>query len=481
MSTRNDQTPAYCPLRIGRRNFLAAAGASAVAFKMGAFDFASPLWADEKRKFRKPRIRALFVRPSDEDYWMSWPGAAFDPVACQAEYTKTLTRAAKELGVHLDVSPLPLHEPDSVSGVLQQLAQNPPDGVIITIMHVKSWPQVEYLAKNRGDLPAIVFAPLGTSFAERQQATANVPKTFVAATHDHSWLTSGMRMLNTVWEMNHTRICILTDVVQGDRQAGKAGTTLHYIPLSRWTEEFNKAETTDEMREIAKHYAIEAEDIVEPEREDLMNAARGYVVARRIMEAEDCQGISVDCAQLIGNRQAPCGPCLAYSKLLDEGRVGACEADEDAAVSLLLAMRLFDRPGFMQDPAPNTVNNTLIGSHCTCATRLDGYDQPSAAFSLRTHFESDTGVAMQVRWPPGKEITVMKFQQPDSLVVGTGHVVGNVQTPFAGGCRTAVEFKLDNVADVRDIKGHHQVFVCGKFDNMLRGYCELTDMKLEHI
>jgi hypothetical protein len=471
----------YCPRRLGRRNFLAMAGASAAALNMGILEFASSLFGEETPSARKPRVRALFVRPDTEAYWMGWPGAAYNPEACQTEYTKTLAGAAKKLGVQLDVNPVPLNDPDSVSSALELLTQYPPDGLVVTVMDLHSWPQVQYLAKYRGDIPMIVFSPLGTSVTDRQQAARNIPKTFVAATQDCRWLATGMRMLKTVCQMKDCRLCMVTDVAAGDQPLSTVGTTLHYVPLARWAEEFRRSETTEEMQEIAKYHAIEAQDIVEPEKDDLFNAAKNYVVARQIMQAENCQGISLDCARSIGEHQIPCGPCLAWSRLLDEGCVGACEADADAAVSLLLAGLLLERPGFMQDPAPNTVNNTLIGSHCTCATKLDGYDQPHRPYVLRSHYESNTGVALQVFWEPGQEITIMKMQGPDTMLLGTGRVVGNAEAPFSGGCRTRVEIKVDDVADSRDVKGHHQLFICGKWDTPLKAYCELAGIKLAHI
>jgi hypothetical protein len=467
---------------MGRRCFLAAAGASALAVKTASWlDYVSPLFADELRPPGVPRVRVAFVRPDEDRYWMAWPGATYDVAARQAEYTKELTEAARQLGVDLDVSPLPLHEPDSVSRFLEQLSKSPPDGLVLTVMHIKSWPQVNYIAKNRGDIPTIVFSPLGTAITQQSDEIAQVPKTFVAATPESNWLSSGMRMLKTVWELKHSRIGLVTDVASGDRHLEPLGTTLHYIPLERWIEQFQKTEVNDEVREIAQDYAIEAKAIVEPELADLLNAARNYLVARAIMAGEKCQAISLDCARLVGERRIPCGTCLAWSKLLDEGRVAACEADENAAMTMLLISRLFDRPGFMQDPVANTVSNTLIGSHCTCATRLDGFDKPAAAFVLRSHAESDTGVALQVSWRPGQEVTIAKFQGPGRMLIGTGKVVRNLDSTRTGGCRTSVEFDLDDVPNSRDVKGHHQVIVYGKLDRPLSAFCQLAGIKAEHI
>ncbi len=63
----------------------------------------------------------------------------------------------------------------------------------------------------------------------------------------------------------------------------------------------------------------------------------------------------------------------------------------------MLTSYLLDRPGFMNDPVPETVHNTLIAAHCMSGTRIAGFDQPPAPYVLRSHSESNIGVAMQVR------------------------------------------------------------------------------------
>jgi len=173
--------------------------------------------------------------------------------------------------------------------------------------------------------------------------------------------------------------------------------------------------------------------------------------------------------------------CLAWSRLLDEGLVGACEADDDAAISMLLSASLLGRPGFMQDPAPNTLRNTLIGSHCTCPTRLEGFEKPHEPFILRSQAKSASGVALQVLWRPGQEITMMKFLAPDTIMLGTGRVADNVEGAAATACRTSVEVKVDGLADARNIKDNHQLFLSGKWDEPLKAYAELAGLKLAPI
>jgi hypothetical protein len=483
---QTNEKPVGCPLRMNRRSFLASSGTIAAAGKMGLLDFASSLFAAENQSAQKPLVQAVFVRPKVDRYWMGWPGAAYDIKARQGQYAKVLTDAAEKFGVQLEVASEPLDNESAVSAYLEQIKKQPPDGLVVTSMCLhysgfSSWGLVDNIAKNRGKIPTIVFSPMGTSFTGHLQGTRGIDGVFVAATQDIEWLEFGVRMFRTIWDMKNTRICVVKGDKTEDQQLDVIGTTRHYIPRNRWPEGFKKTETTDEVRAIADYYTKNAKKIVEPNKQDILNAAKNYVLARQIMAAESCQGISVDCLPLVGERLIPCPPCIAWLRLNDEGSVGACEADWNAAISMRLTSLLFGRPGFMQDPAPNTINNTLMGAHCSCPTKLDGFDKSPEPFILRSHSESDIGVSPQVLWRQGQEVTIMKFQGPDKIILGTGRVLGNIETPPAGGCRTSVELELDDVADPRDAKGFHQLFIYGNLELPFKAYCQLAGIKVVHL
>jgi len=480
MTTRQPSEAARCPLTMGRRRFLSGLGASALAVKMGLLDFASELFAAQAKPAAKPVVRAVFLRPDTDRFWMGWPGASYDIKKSQALYTNTLTQAAAKLGVQLDIQQKPLATPAAVNAFLEQVKKSPPDGLIVTPMHMGHWRNVNHVVANKGDVPTIVFSPMGTSFTGHLGPTRSAARTFVGATQDVGWLAQALRMLRTVRVMKDTRICIARGKATVDRPLDVIGTTLHYIPRDRFVEVFKQTKHTDEMRQIAGYYKKEAKKTIEPNDKDILDAARAYVVCRKLMAAEKCQGYAMDCLGIVGSRAAP-PPCLAFAHLRDEGIVGACEADWNAAISSRLTHLLFDRPGFMQDPAPNSVNNTLMGAHCTCATKLAGFDKPHEPFILRSHSESDLGVTPQVLWQIGRKCTVMKFQGPASIILGTGTVVANIDTPPSGGCRTSVELKMDNIADARDCKGFHQLFIYDDLAWQFRAYCQLAGIKVVHI
>jgi hypothetical protein len=457
---------------------LAAAGASAAALQWGVLDFAAAVMAGESPPPSQPLIRAAFVRPKDaKGYWMTFTGPGYDAPARMAEFTQIMSDAAKQLDVRLEIYADPVCDQAAADQFLALCEKSPPDGVLLVLMCGLYWPGWEimnHFVEKRGQLPTLMFAPVGTTFTGHHAKTRKAPRTFQAATQDANWLADGVRMLATIGRMKRARVCVFGGTKSEETQVPGLGVTLRRRPLAQWMDEFRRAQTTDEVRAIADFYTKAAKKVIEPKPEDVLNAAKCYVVARKIMAAENCQGISVDCMRVIGQPGVPCGPCLAWSKLNDELLVGACEADVDAICSLLLAHSLLRRPGFVQDPVPNTINNTLIGAHCSCPTKLAGPDKPAAPLILRSDNGTNYGCATQVLWPVGEPVTVMEFSGPKQIILGTGKVVSNIDTTVSGGCRTSVEVEMDQGGDPRDYKGFHQLFLLGKWDRMLKAYGQLA-------
>ncbi|MCD6304453.1 MAG: hypothetical protein J7M21_05770, partial [Planctomycetes bacterium] len=291
----------------------------------------------------------------------------------------------------------------------------------------------------------------------------------------------GARELKTGLRKENPPICHKRGTNEREFNLKVIGTKVRYLPRRRFPDELKKVEVSDEVRAIADYYAKHARKIVEPNKQDLLNAAKNYIACRRIMAAEKSQCISMDCLGLVGQKKIPCPPCIAYTKLLDSDSVGTCECDLNAAISQLLTASLCGRPGFMQDPAPNTVKNTFMGAHCVCATRLDGFDAPPRPFILRSHSESDIGVSPQVLWRVGQRVTLMKFIGPERIILGTGRILANIDTPPSGGCRTSIELEVDDIPDIRDIKGFHQLIISGDFSQRFKAYAKLAGIAVEHI
>lgn len=495
LSDRNPQR-CQCCASLARRDFLATVGLTALGASLGAIE--SALGAPPGSS-AKPRVRAAFVRQKKDRYFMGWPGAAYDVKARQAEYTRILVNAAKMLDVDLELSQEPITELGQIDSLLSECAQKPPDGVILISMCLNtSWDKIlPFAVKRPSALPVIIYSPKGTSFLDNVQNVVERTKgtkTFLASTSDTDFLEWAVRMLHTYARIKRTRICVVQGQKPNDMVLERLGSTLRYVHFHRFTEEYNKVAVNDEVRAMADLYSSKAQKTVEPSADDMLNAAKMYVVCRRIMEAEGCDGIAVDCLPHVQGRTTP-PPCLSFCRLNDEGRIAACQADWPAAISLRLVWLLLNRPGFMQNNCVDTVRNTLMGSHCTCPLRLEGPESTPAPFILRSHAESDLGVAPQVLWPVGKEVTIMKFSDAawwaapknpsscaSSILLGTGKVVRNIDNPPSGGCRTSLEVRVDGIDDVRKMKYlHHQLIILGDHKERLRAYCEVAGIDVQTV
>lgn len=476
--------------RWGRRQFLSrltlAAGA-AMALDMGLFHWstrqvmAAPVLPGNGQA--KPRIRAGFTRPDRDKYWMGWPGAAYDIAGSQKRYTEILTHAAAELGVTLDLESAPLTNAEAIDNFLAATHNDDLAGALLTVMSLnEGWTPLDHFLEHRPKgLPTVVFAPQGTQFTPFLRQRRDVPNCFIGSTHDIRWLGSGLRMLKARWQMAHSRLAVIRGDQEREERLEPVGTTLHHMPLQWFADAYAATASAPEVRDLAASYRENASQTVEPDWAELIEAARTYVANRQLMDRTGCHAVTMDCLGLVNRRQTP-PPCMAYMQLLDEQTCGCCEADIFPAISLLLSSYLLGRPAFLHNPTPNTVNNTYGGAHCTAPTLLSGFDQPPEPYLLRNHHESDWGVAPQVILRTDHPATLLRFLSPGKFMAGTGVILRNINTQphdGVGGCRTAFEMRMDDVKDVRDIRGHHNVLIYGRHLPTLFGWSQLAGIEME--
>ncbi len=431
----------------------------------------------------KPLIRVGFSRAKDE-YYMGWPGAAYDTKASQALYTETLEEAAARLGVILDIEHEPLRNTEYAGEFLQKTLSAGADGTLLVVMNLNDgWPMIKEFVDRRGNLPVVIFSPMGTQFTPHLQPYRDTPNCFLGSTEEVEWLDSALQMLKVVWQMDQTRIAAIHKTEERVQKLEPLGTTLVHMPLERFSDAYDATEGAEEAEAIARKYIENAKDVVEPSRTEILEAARTYLANRRLMNETGCHAVTMDCLGLVTIKRTP-PPCMAYMQLLNERTCGCCERDINAALSLMLSSYLFNKPAFLHNPTPNTVRNNYGGAHCTAPTLMDGFDGAAAQYLLRNHHESDWGVAPQVLLRENQPVTVMKFISPDRLMAATGTILHNIDTrpdDGIGGCRTSFRMAMDDVANVRDIRGHHNVLVYGKYLNELRAWGQLAGVKVEHI
>jgi hypothetical protein len=154
----------------------------------------------------------------------------------------------------------------------------------------------------------------------------------------------------------------------------------------------------------------------------------------------------------------------------------ACEGDMGGLEVQLLTHWLFGRPSFIGEGQP-TLRNTRILAHCTSASKLNGYDQPHEPFTLMNHSETGRGVAPDVKWKVGQDVTVFRYRQR----LGTGHIVSNTLFPPNGGCHTSIEYTIDGMADVgrpgTGLGSPHSMVVYGNVEKEMDAFWTLVQGK----
>jgi len=471
---------------LSRREFLAAAAGTTLA---GGFLLRAASATESARNTAAeppgewPEIQVACLRPLDK-YWLGWPGTAWEAQAYEEFLNQSRQRIeqfGKELKLRVSFEPQPLYDAAAVEGFVHKLQADRPRGVVLLPLHMNQWASVRKIVE--AGVPTIIFAGLGVCFTQHIRDLSRMPGVHLISSPDFelSPVRFGLKMIRTAHEVRRSRIAVLAGEDTKDEVLEPFGLQIRRLPRRRFADALESIGQTPEVLALADEYAQAAQKVVEPTRADLINASRNYFASLKILEEEGCNGITMDCLGAVFDRQIPCPPCLAWSKLLDAGIPAICEADINAVMSHTLCCKLLDQPGFMQDPVPETVHNTFIGAHCVCPTRLHGYDRPRTPFILRSHAESNLGVSVQVLWPEGETVTLMQFVGPDRMILGKGTVLRNHQTPPAGGCRTSVELSLDGPADTRDTKGFHQLFICGDHVREFEAYAQMFGIATEHV
>jgi len=428
----------------------------------------------------KPKVSiyaAILQQP--RPYWLGWPGTAYDLDRRQKEYLAKLDTSAKQLGIDVEVAQSPVQDQAGLDALISTMKAKRPDGLLVILQHMNCWGWVDALASSAGS-PLLVFSPIGTSFTGHVAGISRRPGVYVASTLEWSAVEDGMRMVRAKRRYEETRILWIQGEQRNETVLDRLGTKVRAIPRRTFNELFETVPVTKEVRDVAADQRRHAKRIVEPTMEDSLNSARAYVAAKRLMASEHANALSMDCLGMVGAKLVPTPPCGAWTILQDNGITAGCEADLFGAMSLMLTSYLLDRPSFLNDPVAETAKNLLIAAHCTSGTRLRGFDKPAVPYILRNHSESALGVSMQVLWPVGEPVTLVRFNNTDELILDTGTVVSNIPTPPAGGCRTSVGIKIDNVEDSRDVLGFHQAVVLGNFKREVASFCQLYGIRTIH-
>jgi len=264
----------------------------------------------------------------------------------------------------------------------------------------------------------------------------------------------------------------------------RTGVRLEFRPLEQLESLLQTVDQAGAKKEMER-WKKEAASIAEPTDEALFESSKMYVLLRSIIEKEGLSGISIDCLNFSfsSKRKLPV-PCLAFTRLRDEGFAMPCEADVCGMLSTMVLQEISQKPSyFCNISSVDIEKSSTVLRHCVAPLRLLGRNAPALPYRLRD-YHGMGGVTPQVSFPIGLEVTMGGFTKDlKNFVAWPGRIqegIDDTNRPSFDSpvpelkkmrryCSNRVELKVKD-ADVffQKIVGIHHVMVAGNYAKALR-------------
>ena len=221
---------------------------------------------------------------------------------------------------------------------------------------------------------------------------------------------------------------------------------------------------------IRERFGIEAvfidlqrlvDEIGATEKTDMLAADKTYSAIKKICQEERLDAMTIRCFDIV--KACNTTSCLALARLNDEGIVAGCEGDMQTLMTMLLAKKLLNEPAFMANPSILT-DTTSMFAHCTVPLSM------CYKTSMRTHFESGIGVAVQGDMPLG-DYTIMKWggRKLDKYFVTEAKAIKNEYSNHF--CRTQITFDINLKPYLLNHSiGNHHVIVKGRHSDIIKRF-----------
>ncbi len=270
----------------------------------------------------------------------------------------------------------------------------------------------------------------------------------VLTTSDPGELDVYARVFYAIHSLRTSKVLVVVPERDRERHSRQAaeftarfGTRFAYLSYAHLTDAFNAIDEQTAERE-AERFVRQALRVVEPSADEIRRALRFYLGVKRLLAAEEANAVTIDCLGGIHRGELPGYPCVAWSRLDDEGLYGVCQADLNCTMTQLLLTPFTGKPGFVFNAVFDAGRNQLIQSHCVAPTAMQGIGGPRSPYIVRSHLETGAGVSLQVLMPESGVVTVAAFEGPRRLRVSTAEVLGNVASEF--GCRTQIRTRVSD-------------------------------------
>ena len=466
---------------MSRRNFLQAVGGTATGISLTSKQLLGATASAKTggRQKKSAIVRGAFVYPPTESLrkagYYSWPGSSFDAEGRQKQYMDSIKRIEQKLGMRISMDKQALDDASSVTRFINEVKQSKPDGLLLIPFKKGHWGHVTRIIEET-EIPSVVLATLGILLVGHINQLHEKSGVYLINSLDNlDAVEDGMKMIRTAHWMKQSRIVNIGRSKNKEVTVPHLGTQIWSVPHTMFYEEFKRTKATNAVKALANAYLKNAKEIIQPTKTDILEAAKTYFVLKRIIETEHADAVMMDCLPGLKKPHKHCPPCMGFMSLRDEGIAAGCQSDLNATLTLMLAQQLFDKPGFQQNASMETEKNHYFGAHCTCASKLSGRTGPAEPYILMSHAEAGWGCVPRVLWRIGQEVTIAQYLsgKTPQMYIYSGKVVGCPDISRTGGCRTNIEMTINEVDDVCDVKGMHQVIFYGNYAREMRIFCQL--------
>ena len=242
----------------------------------------------------------------------------------------------------------------------------------------------------------------------------------------------------------------------------RTGVEMVFRPLEALQEALSKVDESRASAEMER-WVEGAAGAVEPAPETILGASKLYLALWDIVQREGLSGVSIDCVRYtFSDGPLLPHPCLAFSRLRDEGVAAPCEADVPAMLTELLLEGVAQKPAFMGNAkGVDAAESTMLLTHCLAPLAVEGYGAEPIPYGLRHYHELERGVAMEVDLPTGRIVTMGAFSDDlASFALWPGRVIET----GPGSCQTRVTVRIPDPQRFDETAaGHHCLMVYGDY------------------
>jgi hypothetical protein len=339
------------------------------------------------------------------------------------------------------------------------------DALLILPLTAPTGPLAEVL--DAASVPALYFSrPYAghswSSIAGFRQAGKKVD---VIASSSYGDLDPYIPIFGTIRHLRKGKVLVVAASPRSRQATATAfnrqfGTEMKFLNYDDMKAAFEDADAR-RAQQVADEFTRGALRVVEPSPKEIRDAMRFYLGVVDLLKREKANAITLDCFGALLKGLLPAYPCIAWSKLNDQGLYGVCEGDLLSTMTQMLVTSYSGMPGFVSDPVIDLSRNEVIHAHCVAATRMKGIDGPSSPYLVRHHLETAEGATMQVLMPSGETITCAKFANPHKFLVSTAEVTGTVDSDR--GCRSQIRTRVSDAEKLLEnyTGGLHRVIFYG--------------------